>query len=64
MLEFYSVLFDGTTGQVKQITNIISGITSGVNQQFYWYNSSTGNNKNSSQVRNYTSTCTYSIIDS
>ena len=42
-------MFDGESGHIKSITNMISGISSNINQQFYWYNASTGN-KVSKQV--------------
>ena len=35
---------------MKTVTNLMSGISSSVNQQFYWYLSSTGD-KNSKQVK-------------
>lgn len=45
--------FDGQSGQMKKITNMVSGSASNVEQQFYWYNGSAGNNKNSTQVLSY-----------
>ena len=36
-------MFDGESGHIKSIANIISGVSSNINQQFYWYNASTGN---------------------
>ena len=48
--QYYKVEFDGESGHIKSITNTVSGITSNVNQQFYWYNASAGNNINSTQV--------------
>ena len=42
-------MFDGESGHIKSITNIVSGVSSNIDQQFYWYNASTGN-KASKQV--------------
>ena len=47
--QYYKVVFDGESGHIKSITNIVSGVSSDINQQFYWYNASTGN-KVSKQV--------------
>jgi lysosomal alpha-mannosidase len=47
--EYYNVVFDGATGHMKSITNIVSGISCDVDQEFLWYNASAGNNKNSTQ---------------
>ena len=44
------MVFDGKSGQIKTIKNVMTNIQTVVNQQFYWYNSSTGNNKNATQV--------------
>ena len=44
-------MFDGESGHIKSITNIISGVSSDIDQQFYWYKSSTGD-KISPAVRN------------
>ena len=44
------VVFDGTTKRVKSITNKLSAISINVDQGFYWYNSSAGNNINSTQT--------------
>ena len=42
--------FNGTTGHLIKITNQVSGISSNVDQQFLWWNSSDGDNLNSTQV--------------
>uniref|UniRef100_A0A1X7U3R1 Alpha-mannosidase n=1 Tax=Amphimedon queenslandica TaxID=400682 RepID=A0A1X7U3R1_AMPQE len=42
--KYYEVEFDGESGHIKSITNTVSGISSSVSQQFFWYNASTGNN--------------------
>lgn len=41
---------DGGSGHIKNIANQMSGATVTLNQEFLWYWSSDGNNKNSSQV--------------
>ena len=50
-MQYYKVVFDGESGHIKSITNTVSGVTSNINQQFYWYNASAGNNINSTQVK-------------
>ncbi|XP_072039300.1 lysosomal alpha-mannosidase-like [Amphiura filiformis] len=42
--EHYQVIFDGTTGLLKSITELGSNTNLQVSQSYYWYNSSTGNN--------------------
>ena len=42
--------FDGTTGRLKYINNVKSKISTKVDQNFLWWNSSAGNNVNSSQT--------------
>ena len=49
--QYYQIKFSGTTGHITKITNVISKISSAIDQQFFWYNSSAGNNRNSSQVQ-------------
>ena len=49
-LQHIQVLFDGLTKRVKRITNKDSEISVSVDQGFYWYNSSDGHNKNSTQA--------------
>ena len=49
-MQYYKVEFDGESGHIKSITNTVSGVTSNINQQFYWYKASAGNNINSTQV--------------
>ncbi|KAI8490965.1 mannose metabolic process [Branchiostoma belcheri] len=44
-----SVVFDGKTGLLKSVVNLETKVTLKVNQGFYWYNSSAGNNKASSR---------------
>ena len=41
---------DGGSGDVKKITNQMSGLSIDVKQHFYWYWGSDGYNSNSSQV--------------
>ncbi|XP_071483413.1 lysosomal alpha-mannosidase-like [Diadema antillarum] len=41
--EFLQLNFDGTTGLLKSMTDLVSSNTILVNQSFFWYNSSTGN---------------------
>ena len=43
------VVFDGSSKRIKSITNKLSKISVNVDQGFYWYNSSDGHNKNSTQ---------------
>lgn len=38
------VTFDGVTGRISRIENKISGVVTVVNQSWFWYNSSAGNN--------------------
>lgn len=38
------VTFDGASGRLSRIENKVSGVVTVVNQSWYWYNSSTGNN--------------------
>ncbi|KAI8485033.1 mannose metabolic process [Branchiostoma belcheri] len=47
--EHISVVFDGKTGLLKSVVNLETKVTLKVNQGFYWYNSSAGNNKASSR---------------
>ncbi|XP_078660424.1 lysosomal alpha-mannosidase-like isoform X1 [Branchiostoma floridae x Branchiostoma belcheri] len=47
--EHLSLVFDSTTGYLKTVTNLKKKLVLNVNQAFYWYNSSTGNNKDSTQ---------------
>ena len=49
-IQAVQVLFDGSSRRVKSITNKVSKITVNVDQGFYWYNSSAGNNVNSTQA--------------
>lgn len=60
----YKVEFNPDTGRLKSITNLKSGLSAMVDQQFFWYNSSTGNNINSSQVIRlmYIVVCVYLCI--
>ena len=44
------VVFDGSSRRIKSITNKLSDISVNVDQGFYWYNSSAGNNINSTQT--------------
>lgn len=53
----YRVEFNTETGRLQRITNLKSGINAMVDQQFFWYNSSTGNNINSTQVTTLFSKC-------
>lgn len=41
--------FDGNTGRLKSITNLLTNISTNVDQNFLWWNSSAGNNVNSTQ---------------
>ena len=41
---------DGESGHVKEIANQMSAKTIELNQQFYWYWGSDGDNSNSTQV--------------
>ncbi|XP_070544770.1 lysosomal alpha-mannosidase-like isoform X1 [Ptychodera flava] len=43
--EYMSLSFDGTTGLLKSITDLESRKILPVSQSFFWYNSSSGNNK-------------------
>ena len=43
--------FDGSTGRLSHMRNLLSGVQVAVDQQFLWWNSSAGNNVNSTQVR-------------
>ena len=45
-----TLTFDGNTGRLKTITNKLSKISAKVDQNFLWWNSSAGNNVNSSQA--------------
>ena len=47
--EYYEISFDDTTGHVQSITNMHSTLSVKLDQQFFWYNASTGN-INSSQA--------------
>ncbi|XP_078577239.1 lysosomal alpha-mannosidase-like isoform X1 [Branchiostoma floridae x Branchiostoma japonicum] len=47
--EHLSLLFDGKTGLLKSVVNLETNLTLKVNQGFYWYNSSAGNNKASNK---------------
>ena len=44
------VAFDDVTGRIKYITNLALNQTIQLDQQFFWYNASAGNNMNSSQA--------------
>lgn len=43
-------MFDSATNRLMSVTNMVANITAEVDQNFLWYNSSNGKNKNSSQV--------------
>ena len=43
------IVFDGETGRLIQMEDKTSGVKAIIEQNFYWYNSSAGNNVNSSQ---------------
>ena len=45
----YVLDFDQTTGHLKRINNTVSHIAANVDQTFLWWNSSDGNNINSTQ---------------
>ena len=45
-----SLTFDGKTGRLTSMNNIVSNISAKVDQNFLWWNSSAGNNVNSSQA--------------
>lgn len=47
--QIVQVVFDGSSKRIKSITNKVSKISVNVDQGFYWYNSSDGRNKNSTQ---------------
>ena len=47
--EHLQVTFDSTTGHVQSIVNKDRKLTVSVDQQFFWYNASAGNNINSTQ---------------
>ncbi|XP_078576535.1 lysosomal alpha-mannosidase-like [Branchiostoma floridae x Branchiostoma japonicum] len=47
--EHLSLIFDTTTGHLKTVTNLKNKLILNVQQAFYWYNSSTGNNQDSTQ---------------
>ncbi len=49
-LQHYEVEFSGSSGHIKKISNLVSKVSADINQQFFWYNSSSGNNQDSSQV--------------
>ena len=58
------MLFDGNSNRVKSITNKISKISVNVDQGFYWYNSSDGHNKNSTQASGaYIFRYSYTLIE-
>lgn len=40
--EFLAVTIDGTSGRIKEIENVVSGVSTSVMQDWYWYNSSAG----------------------
>ena len=46
---FLQVMFDSTTGHVQSIVNKERNLTVNLDQQFFWYNASAGNNINSTQ---------------
>ena len=48
--EHLQVAFDETTGHVQSIANLDRKLTLTLDQQFFWYNASTGNNINSTQA--------------
>ena len=48
--EFLEVAFDEATGRIQSITNLALNTTLPLDQQFFWYNASAGNNVNSSQA--------------
>ena len=45
-----TLTFDGTTGRLKRMANLVSKIDADVDQSFLWWNSSAGNNVNSTQA--------------
>ena len=45
-----TLTFDGTTGRLTSMNNKVSKISAKVDQNFLWWNSSAGNNVNSSQA--------------
>ena len=45
-----TLTFDGTSGRLKMMDNKQSKTTANVDQNFLWWNSSAGNNINSSQA--------------
>ncbi|XP_051528161.1 lysosomal alpha-mannosidase isoform X2 [Myxocyprinus asiaticus] len=47
--KFLKVTFDDTTGLLKSLTNLETQQTIQLTQNFYWYNASAGNNKESYQ---------------
>ena len=49
-LQVMTLQFNGETGRLETITNKLSKISSKVDQRFLWWNSSAGNNVNSSQA--------------
>ena len=50
VMKFYEIKFSGETGRIEKITSLFSNISTAFDQQFFWYNSSTGNNINATQV--------------
>lgn len=38
--EFYSITFDSTTGRMSQLTNLQTGVSAKLSQDWFWYNSS------------------------
>uniref|UniRef100_A0A672K917 Alpha-mannosidase n=1 Tax=Sinocyclocheilus grahami TaxID=75366 RepID=A0A672K917_SINGR len=49
LLSFLKVTFDDTTGLLSSLTNLETNQTIRLTQNFYWYNASSGNNKESRQ---------------
>ena len=49
-LQAMTLTFNGDTGRLESITNKLSDISTKVDQNFLWWNSSAGNNVNSSQA--------------
>uniref|UniRef100_A0A672MEJ8 Lysosomal alpha-mannosidase n=1 Tax=Sinocyclocheilus grahami TaxID=75366 RepID=A0A672MEJ8_SINGR len=50
LLSFLKVTFDDTTGLLSSLTNLETDQTIQLTQNFYWYNASAGNNKESRQT--------------
>jgi len=41
--DYYTLTFSGQTGLLSSVSNLNSGVTTPINQSFFWYNSSSGN---------------------